>query len=86
MTLRLYADRHGWALRQMTVKLRHESARLADNSDPADRFIRSITLAGDLTSEQRAKLLDIAERCSVSRTLQRASQIVTELAEPSATR
>jgi len=84
MTLRMYADRHGWALYQVIVKLRHEAARAADNSGAVDRFLRSIELSGNLNSEQRAKLLEIAERCPVSRTLQRPSQIVTELAPASA--
>jgi uncharacterized OsmC-like protein len=80
----MYAERHGWALRQITVELRHEAVRTADNSGIADRFMRRIELSGDLKSEQRTKLLEIAERCPVSRTLQRPSQIVTELAPPSA--
>ena len=84
MTLRMYADRHGWALRRVTVKLRHEAMRTADNTSTLDRFSRNIELSGDLDAEQRAKLLAIAERCPVSRTLQRPSQIVTELAPASA--
>jgi putative redox protein len=60
------------------------AVRTFDNSGVVDRFIRSIELSGDLNSEQRGKLLEIAERCPVSRTLQRPSEIVTELAPASA--
>src|ERR1051326_3601972 len=79
MTLRIYANRHGWPPQKLTIGLRHEAVRAADGAY-VDRFFRTIDLEGNLTDEQRRRLLEIAEKCPVSRTLQRASEIVTELA------
>ena len=45
-----------------------------------DRFTRRITLQGALSSEQRARLLEIADRCLVHRTLETGARIETELA------
>jgi putative redox protein len=83
MTLCMYTARHNWPLRRVTVTLRHEAVRTADKKVATDRFLRNIELSGDLNGEQRAKLLDIAARCPVSRTLQHPSQIVTELSPKS---
>jgi len=63
MTLRMYTDRHDWPLRRITVTLRHETVHTGDKNPATDRFVRIIELNGDLNGEQRAKLLDIAERC-----------------------
>jgi len=75
MTLRLYAERKGLPLERVTVSVRHKRASL----DAHDRFERTITLEGPLDEEQRAKLLMIAERCPVHRTLERGSDIATAL-------
>ena len=83
MTIRMYADRHGWPVRQISVSLRHVAE--SGSTGPIDRFERRITLTGPLTTEQRQRLLEITEKCPVSRTLQRPSHVVTELvAEPAA--
>jgi putative redox protein len=63
MTLRMYADRHGWPLRRVAVMLRHETAQVLNSTDITDRFFRRIEMDGNLTVEQRGRLLDIAERC-----------------------
>ena len=78
MTIRMYADRHGWPVRQISVSLRHVAESGADG--PIDRFERRIALTGPLSPEQRQRLLEIAEKCPVSRTLRRPSRVVTELA------
>jgi len=49
-----------------------------------DRFERNIELQGELTDEQRASLLTIAEKCPVHRTLLNDKQIVTTLVDPAA--
>jgi len=82
MTLRLYATRQGWALRRTRVELRHDKAAAADGK--IDRFTRIIHLEGELTPEQRRRLLEIAEKCPVSQTLQRASAVVSSLADVAA--
>ena len=80
MTLRMYAERHGYALDHVSVALSHKRIATADGASVRDLFKRTISLSGTLDSGQRARLLDIANRCPVSQTLTRASEIQTELA------
>lgn len=79
MTLRLYAERKGWPLERVEVRLRH-AERMASGA-PRDVFEREILLLGDLSAEARARLLDIAGRCPVGRTLAGGSEIRSSLAE-----
>jgi putative redox protein len=82
MTLRMYADRKGWPLEGITVELSRD--RIAAAECPAcrtregqrDRLTRVLSLQGPLDGEQRKRLLQIAERCPVHRTL--ISEIVIE--------
>lgn len=78
MTIRMYADRKHWPLRRVKVALRH--ARGSGEAGLVDRFERRISLDGDLTDEQRQRLLEIAEKCPVSQTLSRASRVDSSLA------
>lgn len=77
MTIRMYADRKQWALRHVSVALRHR--RGAGESGTVDIFERRIRLDGELSDEQRQHLLEIAEKCPVSQTLSRASRVVSAL-------
>jgi putative redox protein len=77
----MYAERHNWGLRRTTVELRHEVGPAADGKSTVDHFLRVIYLEGDLTNEQRLRLLEIAKRCPVSRTLSRPSVVVSHLAD-----
>ncbi len=79
MTLRLYAERHKWPLDRVEVRLKQVRAG-TPSGDVTDQFERSITLSGALSEEQKQRLLEIAGRCPVSRTLRRASEIVDSLA------
>jgi putative redox protein len=87
MTVLMYARRQGWALRDVQVHLHHNKTHAADseNSDDpnarVDRIERVITLEGDLTAEQRRRLLAVAARCPVHRTLQNRPVVVDSLAE-----
>jgi putative redox protein len=74
MTLRLYARRKGWPLRRVRVCVGH--AKLGGQTPP-DAFVREIALEGDLTIEQRTRLLEMAERCPVHATLQGGGSIST---------
>jgi putative redox protein len=74
MTLRLYADRKSWPLAHVAVSVEHEKDPAAT---PPDMFHRIVTLSGDLDEDQRARLLQIAERCPVHRTLTGGSRIET---------
>jgi putative redox protein len=75
MTLRLYAERKQLPLKQTTVRLRHDKIHAADCAEcetkegMIDRIERAITLEGDLDAEQRARLMEIADKCPVHRTL-----------------
>jgi putative redox protein len=76
MTLRLYADRKKLPLERVTVKLSHEKIHAEDcescetREGMLDRIDREITLDGDLDEAVRARLLEIADKCPVHRTLQ----------------
>jgi putative redox protein len=78
MTLRLYAERKGWPLERAMVRVVH--ARTGEGG--RDRFAREIVMAGPLDPEQRTRLLEIANRCPVHRTLERGSEIITVLSAP----
>ena len=87
MTLRLYADRKGWPLERVEVKLRHDRIHAEDCADCetrvglVDRIEREIALRGPLDAEQRARLLEIADKCPVHRTLRSEIRIETRLAQ-----
>ena len=75
MTVALYARRKQWPLESVTVRLQHAKIHAVDCAECdtkvglLDRIDREILLAGPLTEEQRARLLEISERCPVHRTL-----------------
>ena len=85
MTIALYARRKGWPLEEVTVQLEHSKVHAADCAEcetkegMLDRIEREISLTGVLTPDQRAKLLDIANRCPVHRTLTSEINIRTRL-------
>ncbi|MGE3991179.1 bifunctional alpha/beta hydrolase/OsmC family protein [Pseudorhodoplanes sp.] len=75
MTLRHYADRIGLPLERVSVALKHSRIHAADceacetKEGKVDRIDRVLTLKGNLDSEQRKRLLEIADKCPVHRTL-----------------
>jgi putative redox protein len=85
MTLGMYARRKQWPLDDVQVRLRHSRIYAEDCADcdtkdgMLDRIDRDIELTGNLTPEQRARLLEIADQCPVHRTLTRGMQIHTRL-------
>lgn len=81
MTLRMYAERRNLPLRQVTVEVSHEKISVEGQAAKVDRFARRIAVEGDLTDEQRQKLLEIANKCPVHRTLSGSARIDTELCE-----
>ncbi len=80
MTMRLYADRKGFPLERASTTVQHEKIK---DMTPPDRFTRTVVLEGPLTDEQRASILEIADRCPVDLTLVRGSDVQTELSGPS---
>ena len=75
MTIALYARRKNWPLQEVVVSLWHSKIHAADCAEcetregKIDRIEREIQLIGSLTSEQRSKLMEIADKCPVHRTL-----------------
>ena len=85
MTIRMYARRKGWPLDSVSVDVSHDKVHAQDAlpSGPAkiDQFIRTIRICGSLSEEQRARLLEIADKCPVHRTLEHSSKVLTTLEE-----
>ena len=87
MTLALYARRKQWPLQAVTVKLRHSRIHAADcaacetKEGLLDHIERDIGLAGPLDEEQRARLLAIADKCPVHRTLTSEIHIQSRLVQ-----
>lgn len=82
MTLRVYADRKGWALDGATVQLRSARSHEKDCEECADqkvgigRIERRVELDGDLDEAQKKRLIEIVDRCPVKQTLERGIVIV----------
>jgi len=87
ITLRLYAERKGLPLERVSVLLRHSRIHASDcescetNQRQIDRIERRITLEGDLDDAAVDRLLEIADKCPVHRTLTSEVDIATELAD-----
>ena len=80
MTVGLYARRKQWPLENITVSLRHSRIHA---KGMLDRIETEIELTGSLSSEQRAKLMEIAAKCPVHRTLKSEINIQLHAAEKS---
>ena len=87
MTLRLYAERKNLPLERVVVRLVHDKIHAADCADcetkegKIDYMERNIELVGTLDAEQRQRLLEIADKCPVHRTLQSEIEIATKLVD-----
>jgi putative redox protein len=87
MTVRLYAERKGWLLTEITVGLTHDRVRADDGRDSTTtprtvaRIDCVVSLTGALSDGQRDRLLAIAQRCPLHRTLTTGLRIVTRLRE-----
>jgi putative redox protein len=85
MTLRMYAEHKQLPLEDVQVRLNHERIHAEDCEEcedregRVDRLTRHISLEGDLSEEQRHRLLEIAERCPVHRTLENHPVIASHL-------
>lgn len=89
MTLRMYADHKKIELGRVTVEVDHAKVHVEDCADCAkdkpgvggriDRFERRISVAGGIDPELAAKLVEIAGKCPVHRTLEHGAAVVTKL-------
>jgi putative redox protein len=85
MTVRLYAERKEWPLERVVVRLKHERIHAQDCADcetkegMVDRIQREVEFHGALDEAQKARLLEIANKCPVHRTLSNEIKIETRL-------
>ncbi len=83
ITIRMYADRKGWPLEGVSVDVKHGRIHAEDCEDcetqqgMIDRLDKTVRIEGDLDDAQVDRLMEIADRCPVHRTLTREIQIVT---------
>lgn len=87
MTLRMYANHKGLNLESATVRVEHDKIHAEDCEDcesgsgKIDEFRRTISLEGDLTDEVRNRMLEIADRCPVHRTLHGEIKVRSKLGQ-----
>jgi putative redox protein len=85
MTVQMYAARKRWPLEEASVRLKHskihaeDEERCESGQARLDRLERELTLTGPLDDAQRARLLEIANRCPVHRTLSAGVVVETDL-------
>lgn len=83
MTMRMYANRKGWPLEGAYIQLRTAPTRDPDRevrvkgAGSVTRIERRIELAGPLSAEQRARLVEMADRCPVKRNLEAGLEVVS---------
>src|SRR5580704_1548741 len=87
MTIRMYADGKGWPLRMVRTRLRHRKIHAQDCADCetkeglVDLIEMEILLEGELSDEHRQRLLEIADKCPVHRTLTSEIRIESRLSD-----
>ncbi len=85
MTVRMYAERKGIPLKRISVRLSYKKMKAADCSDCVTKegeiteMTRDVTLEGDLTPAQRERLIEIANKCAVHKTLTGEIKVRTHL-------
>jgi putative redox protein len=80
MTVRMYAERKEWPLKQVSVSLRMDKVE-DESGQKMDRIDQVVTLEGDFSPEQRQRLLEIAEKCPTHRILEKPLRIDSRLSE-----
>lgn len=87
MTIQMYAKRKKWEVENVTCHINYSKDHAIDcvaceeDSAKIDTFTREISLKGNLSEEQKKRLLEIADRCPVHKTLHSKTQIITKLIE-----
>lgn len=83
MTMKMYAQHKGWAFERFDVAVTHDKLATQAGSDsvnsPTDRLTRHISLQGELTDEQKQRLLAIANKCPIHKTLSHPVEVITQL-------
>jgi putative redox protein len=78
ITLRMYANRKGWNLEKIHAKVNLISGKVLPSGN--NTFYVELSFSGDLTDEQRQRLMEIADACPVHRLLKKPNDIITMLA------
>ncbi len=87
MTIQMYAKRKKWEVKNVTVHINYSKEHAVDcglceeDSAKIDTFTREVSLEGNLTKEQKTRLLEIGERCPVHKTFTSKTQILSKLIE-----
>lgn len=83
MTIRMYARRKGYQLEHVAVDVLHDKKHVdaIEGTDKRDVFVRQVHLAGELTDDQRADLLRVANKCPVHKTLHSEAIVETSLVD-----
>jgi putative redox protein len=87
MTLMMYAKHKGIELEAVTVRVRHEKVHAKDCEDcetaagRIDEFVRELVIEGEISEQQRQRMLEIADRCPVHRSLHSEVKIRTVIAD-----
>ncbi len=85
MTLRMYADRKGWDLEEVHVHLEQSRiyAKDCEDCESEDGYVhiieKNLKFIGDLTEEQKQRLLEISDKCPVNKTLSNEIKIITSI-------
>lgn len=79
ITLRMYADRKKWPVEKISVDVTH-AKEIHGDGIKRDVFTRIITVEGDLDEAQHARMIEIANKCPVHRTLEAGADVITKSA------
>ncbi len=79
LTLQMYARRKEWDLETVTVHVNHNKVKKEGSNQKVDVFERELELVGSLTNEQKDRLLEIANKCPIHKTLHTENIINTTL-------
>ena len=85
MTMLMYARRHGWKLEDVEIELQHKRIHAEDckfcetKSGWLDKIISNIKIRGNLNEDQKTRLLEIAKKCPVHRTLTHENVIIDKI-------
>ncbi len=77
ITMRMYVDRKGWSVDQLAAVVSHSKQEVSGQM--TDVFERHLTITGNISDEQRQRIMTIANKCPVHRTLEASSHVVTQL-------
>lgn len=78
ITLRMYVERKGWEVEHLACEVTHQKVAIGD-LPPKDVFTRVLTIRGDIDEAQRKRMLVIADKCPLHKTLHASSDIETKV-------